>query len=135
MPVTVDVLANDNKGGGWLYDYFDQRIFTDQTKVGQGEVSYNATNGTITFTPNARYDYSGANGTVYITYVAQNNSTPIPMCNSGTLTITVTPTFVSSNLFSDDVWFSGQNTGATEGSSALGNAKTSKGIIFRNKMA
>ena len=132
LPVTINVLANDNKGGGTTLT-LTNAFFNDPSKAEQGEIAINATNGTITFTPNPRYDYSGANATVSITYVAQNNSTPIPMCGSGTLTITVTTTHVRSTLFSDDVWFFGQNTGATEGSSALGNAKTSKGIIFRNK--
>ena len=41
-------------------------------------------------------------------------------------------TLPTSTLFSDDVWFFGQNEGAAEGSTALGTNKTSKGIIFRN---
>lgn len=132
LPVKVKVLANDSYGGGDELT-LSGAYFTDQTKVGQGSVSTNATTGEVTFTPNPNYDYSGANATVLITYSVQSNTMPIPMCGMGTLTITVTPTHVRSTLFSDDVWFFGLNNGLLENVDPVPPSNnTSKGIVFEN---
>ena len=110
MPITVDVLANDEKKNPSATTlYVDNAFIADPSKVAQGTVSVDATKKKVTFTPAFSYPFTDGEK-VYITYVAKDDGTPINMCNSEQIEITIRTDFSSkSTLFNDNVWFFGSN--------------------------
>lgn len=119
IPITVNVLSNDTNVNGTRLYVFNAYLL-DPTKSSQGTVTFNRDAGTVTFTPNEAYSFTDGEK-VYITYAAQDNGTPIALCESSTLEVTVRVNLKSTNtLFSDNVWFFGQG------------ASGSGGISFKN---
>jgi Bacterial Ig domain/Bacterial cadherin-like domain len=74
---TINVLSNDNDPDG------DPFTLTNIIAASNGTVSFNAA-GNVTYTPN-----TGFYGTEVLTYTTCDNTTPVPLCSTGTLTVTV----------------------------------------------
>lgn len=74
---TKNVLANDSDPDG------DPFTLTNVTAAFNGTISFNAA-GNITYTANE--DFYGAE---VLTYTACDNTSPVPLCSNGTLTVTV----------------------------------------------
>jgi hypothetical protein len=74
---TKNVLANDNDPDG------DPFTLTNVSAATNGTVSFTA-NGNVTYTANA-----GFYGTEILTYTTCDNTSPLPLCSTGTLTVTV----------------------------------------------
>jgi Bacterial Ig domain/Secretion system C-terminal sorting domain/Bacterial cadherin-like domain len=74
---TKNVLANDNDPDG------DPFTLTNVSAATNGTVSFTA-NGNVTYTANA-----GFYGTEMLTYTTCDNTSPLPLCSTGTLTVTV----------------------------------------------
>lgn len=106
MAVTVSVLDNDTHNNGNAL-HISSAFFTDPAKSTQGTVTIDATKTKVIFTPSFSYSFTDGEK-VNITYVAKDNGTPIPMCNSEQLEITIKTDYSSkSTLFNDNVWFFG----------------------------
>ena len=117
MPVTVSVLDNDTYNNGNALKV-SNAFFTDPAKATQGTITVDATGTKVIFTPNFAHGFTDGE-VVNITYVAKDNGTPVPMCNSEQLQITVRTSYKSSStLFNDNVWFFG-NTWSGPGCPAI----------------
>ena len=119
----IKPLLNDTDDGGNGNLNLSDADFLTVTDTAFGNVTWNATNKEVIFTPSLNQNIT-KDTTIYLYYEVKDIGIPIALCDQGTIKVTIKPTKVTSTLFSDDVWFFGNNETVDQ---------TSKAMVFKNE--
>lgn len=120
--IRVKPLLNDTDDGSMANLNLTGAGFITPSDAALGDIVWKSDTKEVIFVPKFPYPIA-KDTTIYITYSARDQGAPVSMCDDAEIAVTINYTKVSSTLFSDDVWFFGQNADGD---------KTSKGILFEN---